>query len=272
MNKWFSASTPARIFMLLLGVAVLSSGCSSYKYEPHGYKSNSYGTRSGTERPLVDDRARSYGALSASSGNHDNQFFEYSSKISKEVGKINGISTALVMLTNQNAYVAIVFNDTAIRTKSGGRSKREQNLGGANEGVYNHTTGSSYWDNRELATPYGHAMTVNDHTELPDALKHAIVTKVSKFAPRAKNVYVSANRQYVNRFVAYAQKAWLNESLTPYVSDFNALVSNQFAGGNKLPASIGKINPDTTGADRNNGQKNGVKTEQFSGNTTGSPR
>lgn len=273
MRQWFRTSAPPRIFALLLGIAVLSSGCSSYKYEPHGYKNNSYGTRSGTERPLIDDRARPYGALSTTSGkgNHDNKYFEYSAKISKEVGKINGISTALVMLTNQNAYVAIVFNDTAIRTKSGGRSKREQNLGGANEGVYNHTTGSSYWDNRELATPYGHAMTVNDHTELPNALKHAVAVKVRKFAPRANNVYVSANRQYVNRFVAYAQKAWLNESLTPYVGDFNALVSNQFAGGNKLPASIKKINPDTTGADRNTGQKNGIKTEKYSGNTTGAP-
>ncbi|MBD3922376.1 hypothetical protein H8B09_26725 [Paenibacillus sp. PR3] len=274
MRKWFSASAPSRIFALLLGIAVLSSGCSSYKYEPHGYKNNSYGTRNGTERPLVDDRARSYGTLSTSSGkdNHDNKYFEYSAKISKEVGKINGVSTALVMLTNQNAYVALVFNDTAIRTKSGGRSKREQNLGGAKAGVYNHTTGSPYWDGRELATPYGHAMTVNDHTELPDALKYAVATKVRKFAPKVKDVHVSANRQFVNRFVAYAQKAWLNESLTPYVEDFNALVSNQFAGGNKMPASIEKINPDTTGADRNTGQKNGIKTEKYSGNTTGAPR
>jgi hypothetical protein len=242
MRKWFRSAAPSGIFALLLGVTVLMSGCSSYKNEPHGYKNNSYGTRSGTERKLIDDRSRSYSALSTTSGNHDNQYFEYSSKISKEVGKINGISTALVMLTNQNAYVAIVFNDTAIRTKSGGRYKREQNLGGANDGVYNHTTGSPYWDNRELATPYGHAMTVNDHTELPNALKYAVAMKVRKFAPRIKSIHVSANRQFVNRFVAYAQKAWLNESLTPYVSDFNALVSNQFAGGDKLPASIRKIN------------------------------
>ncbi|PWV95724.1 hypothetical protein DFQ01_12570 [Paenibacillus cellulosilyticus] len=272
MRKWFSASASSRIFALLLGVAVLSSGCSSYKYEPHGYKSNSYGTRNGTERPLVDDRARSYGALSTASGNHDNKYFEYSSKISKEVGKINGISTALVMLTNQNAYVAIVFNDTAIRTKSGGRSKHEQYAGSAKEGIYNYSTNSPNWDNRELATPYGHAMTVNDHTELPNALKYAVATKVRKFAPRAKNVYISANSQFVNRFVAYAQKAWLNESLTPFVVDFNALVSNQFGGSNKLPTSTDKINPNINGTTRNNGQTNAVEPKQFSSNKTGSLR
>ncbi|EFM11254.1 conserved hypothetical protein [Paenibacillus curdlanolyticus YK9] len=261
----------ARGLVLLLGLMVVSSGCGKYKYEPHGYKSNTYGTSSDSKSLVIHEHNRQFGALSASPTQHDNQFFEYSSKLSRGISRMDGISSAIVMLTDRNAYVAIVFNQTGIRTKTGGRARREQALG-ANEGVYNHTTGSPYWDNRQLATPYGSALTVNDHNEIPDGLKQSIALKIRKMAPLVQEVHISANRQFVNRFLDYAKKSWLNESLTPYLDDFNTLVANQFAGGNKMPARIDKIDPTTHGADRNNGTKNGIKTEVRSGATTGPSR
>ncbi|WP_127532687.1 hypothetical protein [Paenibacillus kobensis] len=260
----------ARGLVLLLGISVVSSGCSSYKYEPHGYKSNTYSTRNAGQPRELDKRQ--FGTLSVGQGNHDNQYFEYSSQISKEISKIDGISYANVMLTDRNAYVGLVFHGTAIRTKSGGRDKQEQNVGGANEGVYNHTTGSPYWDGRELATPYGSAFTVNDHNEIPDGLKQAVALRVRKLAPRVKEVHISANREFVNRLLEYAKKSWMNESLEPYLEDFNALVAHQFAGSDKRPASIRHINPKTTGIDRNTGDKDGPNGEPKSGADKGDTR
>lgn len=255
-----NVSALSRGLVLLACAAVLASGCSSYKIEPRGYKNNTYSTRNAGQPQQQSDN-RQFGALSVNPGSHSNQFFEYSPSISKQLRRIDGISGAITMLTDRNAYVAIVFHRTAVRTKTGGRDKQEQDVGGTTEGVYNSKTGSPYWDNRQLATPYGSAMTVNDHSELPDGLKQAIALQVRKMAPLVKEVHISANSQFVNQFVEYSKKARLGESLTPYLTDFNTLVAKYFAAGNRMPTDTRLLDPATKGVDRNTGQKNDARAE-----------
>lgn len=194
-----------------------------------------YGSRKSGDPKM--SQVKLYGSTTNNAYQHDNTFFEYSNTISKKVTELNGIASAIVMLTDRNAYVGLVLDWTAVGTKNSGHTT-EQNNSGTSEGVYNHDTGSPYWDNRQLVTPYNSYFTVNDHHQLSDELKQTVAARVRKFAPMVQEVHISANMDFVNQMNEYAKQAWMNHSLTPWIEDFNILVKHQFAGGNIMPQQI----------------------------------
>lgn len=221
------------IIMALAFITAASAGCA---YEQRVQDSDEdYGSRKAGDPKTFSGQM--YGSASGNPYQHDNTFFEYSSDLSNAVAGLNGIASATVMLTDKNAYAGIMLDWTAVGTKSTGKTN-EQNNGGMGEGVYNHKTGSPYWDNRKLVTPYNSYFSVNDHSQLSTELKQTIARKIRKLSPMVQEVYISANKEFVNEMGEYAKEAWLGHSLGPWLDDFNILVKHQFAGGQILPESI----------------------------------
>ncbi|MGU3471089.1 YhcN/YlaJ family sporulation lipoprotein [Paenibacillus sp. D51F] len=239
---------PSRVLASALILSLLLGGCS---YKQHVQNSDqNYGTRQKNDPKMQGSRM--YGTLGTDSTQHQNRFFEYSSQLSRDVTRLNGIGQAIVMLTDKNAYVGIVLDGTATHAvRSGSKVIREQNNGGWMEGVYNHQTGSDKWDNRQLVTPYNSYFSVNDHNELSSKLKQTIAVRVRKLAPAVQEVHITANRDLVNQFVEYSRESWAGNDLSPYVKPFNILVQKHFAGGNEMPVPLQIIKQK---ADKNGGK------------------
>ncbi|WP_240546501.1 hypothetical protein [Paenibacillus artemisiicola] len=224
-------------FMTLLAAAALClaviGGCNYQRYVQNS--TYDYGSQNKGDPKMLGSRM--YGSMSSMPGQHDNAWFEYSSLLSNDVSNINGVAGALVMLTDKNAYVGITTDWTATHTHRAG-GKREQDNTGSTEGVYNNDTGSPYWNNQRIATPYNSYFTVNDHNQLSGELKQTIAIHIRKLAPEVQEVHISANKEFNNHLVQYAQEAWAGRSLKPWLASFNQLVKHQFAGGNDVPAPL----------------------------------
>ncbi|MBH5320183.1 hypothetical protein I6N90_20465 [Paenibacillus sp. GSMTC-2017] len=220
---------------LLLATAVISSN-SGCNYKQLVQQSDSdYGSRKAHDPKTI--KARAYGTLSKDSSQHNNSFFEYSSMMSQKVSSLNGIASAIVMLTDKNAYVGIMLDWTAVGTKGSGGTE-EQNNTGLNGGVYNSDTGQSAGNGRVLVSPYNSYFSVNDHNNLSPELKQTIAELIRQHVPTVKEVHISANMEFVNYFNQFAKEAWGGRSLTPWIDSFNTVVQYHFAGGNVMPSPI----------------------------------
>ncbi|QJD86759.1 hypothetical protein [Cohnella herbarum] len=230
---------PARRYFLLFGVVLmLGLTLSACNYKSYFQKSNNdYASRSANDPKMM--HVRSYGSLSNDPKQHDNRYFEYSSALSNKVAALPGINTALVFLTDKNAYVGILTDWSATGTEArGGPRSHEQDNSGTTEGVYNVSNGSSKWDNRQVATPYNSYFTHKDYGDLSTELRQVIGNTVRSSFPRAQEVHISANREFVNQSLEYAKVAWLKKSLTPLTADFNTLVQYTFDNGNEVPIPL----------------------------------
>ncbi|TVY01307.1 hypothetical protein [Cohnella terricola] len=224
-----------RIAIGLVLILGLISGCN---YKSHFQKSNQdYASRAANDPKMM--QVRSYGSYSADPKRHENRYFEYSSALSNQVAALPGINTALVFLTDKNAYVGILTDWSATGTEAiGGVRSHEQDNSGTTEGVYNVGTGSPKWDNRQVATPYNSFFTHKDVSSLSSELRQVIGTTVRKQAPRVQEVHVSANREFVNQSLEFAKEAWLKKPLSPLTNDFNTLVQYTFGMGEKIPLPL----------------------------------
>lgn len=224
-----------RMAALLLSAVVLSSaaGCN---YRELAQKSDTdYGSRQANDPKMIHPKL--YGPLSNNANQHDNAFFEYSSVISRKVTELNGIASAIVMLTDKNAYVGLMLDWTAVGTRNSGRH-REQDNTGTTEGVYNRDNGNPYGNGRLLVSPYNSYFSVNDVNDLSNELKQTVAKTVRDLAPTVQEVHISANMDFVNYFNEYAKEAWGGRSLMPWVDSFNTLVQYHFAGGKEMPTPI----------------------------------
>jgi hypothetical protein len=158
--------------------------------------------------------------------NHNNKSLEFSQFLSNQVAALNGVNTAIVMLTDQNAYVAILIDNTAVGTKGG---ERETNLTGANRGLYNpHAPHTDAMDPSKLNVGVNSYETAKDHNQLSPRFKQHIAERIRFLEPRLMDVYISANRDFVNEMYSYARESWSGVSLLPYLTPFNQTVTKVF--------------------------------------------
>jgi hypothetical protein len=227
----------------LIGVVLMIELLTACNYKSYFQKSgNDYASRTANDPKMM--HVRSYGSLSANPKQHDNRYFEYSSVLSNKVAALPGINTALVFLTDKNAYVGILTDWTATGTKArGGAKTHEQDNTGTTEGVYNVSNGSPKWDNRQVATPYNSYFSHKDYSDLSTELRQVIGDTVRSTLPHVQEVHISANREYVNQSVEFAKVAWAKKPLTPLTKDFNALVQYIFGQGNAVPLPLYEKKP-----------------------------
>ncbi|QTH41701.1 hypothetical protein J4772_29900 [Cohnella sp. LGH] len=231
-------TTAQRLCSAAAAIALLLASLTACNYKSYFQKSaQDYSSRTANDPKM--SQMRSYGSLTPNPKQHENRYFEYSSALSNKVASLPGINTALVFVTDKNAYVAIMTDWSATGTKANGDARgREQDNTGTTEGVYNVTNGSSKWDNRQVATPYNSYYTHKDASDLSTELRQVIGTTVRKHFPRAQEVHISANREFVNRSLEYAKEAWMKKSLSPLTKDFNTLVGYTFGNGNEIPLPL----------------------------------
>lgn len=234
-----------RLGCLVVSSALLIGGLSACNYREYYNKSSGYdyGSR-GRSDPKVR-QMRAYGAYTADPRQHDNRYFEYSGALSRSVSSLPGVYTALVFLTDRNAYVGIMTDWSAGGTKAhGGVRTREQNNAGTMEGVYNVDTGSSQWDLRNIATPYNSYFTHKDVSDLSSKLRQTIAAEIRRQHPRIAEVHISANREYVNQSLEFAKEAWAGRPLDRLTPDFNRLVNYVFGRGHEIPLPLYERLPD----------------------------
>lgn len=233
----------ARRSIALIGVAlmlVLLTACNYRSY--YQQSGHDYASRASNDPKMT--HVRSYGSVTGNPRQHENNYFEYSSILSKKVAALPGINTALIFLTDKNAYVAIMTDWTATGTKArGGARTKEQDNTGTTDGVYNIDTGSSKWDNRQVATPYNSYFTHKDYSDISSELRQVIGDTVRRSLPHVQEVHISANREFVNQSLEFAKVSWAKKPLTPLTSDFNKLVEYIFGQGNEVPLPLYEKKP-----------------------------
>jgi hypothetical protein len=231
-------SLSARRFLAFACGIALIFGLTGCNYTSYYQKSaNDYSSRNKDDPKMM--RVRSHGSTTNNPEQHVNRHFEYSSKLSYDVKALPGVNSAIVMLTDKNAYVAILTDWTAIGTKShGGASTREQDNTGTTEGVYNVDTGGRTPVDRQLVTPYNSYFTHKDVSDLSSELRQVIGDTVRKGNPGIQEVHVSANKEFVNQMAEFAKACWGGKPLQPLVPEFNKLVSYTFGRGNDIPLPL----------------------------------
>jgi len=225
-----------KIFTLVLVLLAISTGligCSDkVKVENTNYD---YGSRKSNDPKVQGGKA--YGSANPSPDQHNNAFFEYSNEVSTKISTMYGVGSAMVMLTDKNAYVAILLDQSAVGTRSAKeKDKPVQDNASNYSGIYGLSNGSKPAKPRALARYYNSDFTVRDHKNISGELKQTIALEVRRLAPTVQEVHISANMDFVNKFAQFAREAWGSRSLTPWLDDFNTTVQYHFADGVKQPA------------------------------------
>ncbi|MBD0379481.1 hypothetical protein ICC18_05090 [Paenibacillus sp. WST5] len=164
---------------------------------------------------------------------HNNKKLEYNQFLSNQLNALNGVNTAIVMTTDQNAYVAVMMDRSATGTKG---TTLETNNQGTVKGFYNDN--APFDDNmssNDLNNGYNNYETAVHHDMLSHRFKQTIAEKIRSLQPNLMDVYISANREFLNKMNNYAQESWKGNSLMPLLTDFNQTVERVFGTAQVLP-------------------------------------
>ncbi|WP_261302766.1 hypothetical protein [Paenibacillus andongensis] len=164
---------------------------------------------------------------------HNNAKLEYSQFLSNQLHAMNGVNTAIVMTTDQNAYVALMIDSSAVGTKG---YARETNNQGTTKGFYNDNAPfNDTMPSNDLNNGHNSYETAVHHDMLSHRFKQAMAEKIRTLQPNIMDVYISANRDFLNKMNNYAQESWKGHSLMPLLTDFNQTVTRVFGTAQVLP-------------------------------------
>lgn len=164
---------------------------------------------------------------------HNNSKLEYSQFLSNQLHAMNGVNTAIVMTTDQNAYVALMIDSSAVGTKG---YTRETNNQGTTKGFYNDNAPfNDTMPSNDLNNGHNSYDTAVHHDMLSHRFKQAMAEKIRTLQPNIMDVYISANRDFLNKMNNYAQESWKGHSLMPLLTDFNQTVTRVFGTAQVLP-------------------------------------
>lgn len=165
------------------------------------------------------DRAMNRGSNLAN-GDHNNSRLESSQEIAEQVAAINGVESAYVLLTDRNAYVAVIIDEDEDYGRKGqlgmdlGRQNRSS-VKGTSEGARHGTD-----------LQFGEYHTMRDG--LTQAMKNRIGDKVKSLKPELRNVYVSASPDFLSRVQNYVSKIDEGEPIEGLIEEFNTMVQRLF--------------------------------------------
>jgi YhcN/YlaJ family sporulation lipoprotein len=210
------------LMIIVLCVIPLNTAC-TYK-EQFEKSESSLGNRD--ERDLHYG-TKAYGLQANVIDHHQIKEMKLNLSIANEITKMDGIRGSYVMLTDRNAYVAIVTDNAATGTNGVGRAREKPLPTQEEEG---HELGNS--------TPYGtppyyisdamRIYTISDPKNISSKLKQNIAERVRVLNPQVQEVFISANAEFNNLLHSYAQQSWLGNSLDPYVEEFEKVVNDHF--------------------------------------------
>jgi hypothetical protein len=215
-----------RTICIFILIGLLASSCSLAYSGKRGSRSTNYGSLSD---PNMRNSSRMYG--SHEPGGivvHNNSQLRYSRDLSMKVGHVPGVAAAIVMLTERNAYAAVLIKNNAHSTW-GVNTKRETNNTGTDIGIYDPINFNEAVENWRLATGVNNYQTVQKHENINSAFKQNIAQTIRAANSTIHDVFISANRDFINQLNAYAiESDWGNASLNIRLNEFNGTANRLF--------------------------------------------
>ncbi|WP_028609940.1 YhcN/YlaJ family sporulation lipoprotein [Paenibacillus harenae] len=152
-------------------------------------------------------------------GSHKNYRMEMSEVIAGNLKKIEAVKSAYVMLTDQNAYVAVSLDEQEPSSSSKMMSRTNS--------VYMGEEGTRM--SRRMSN-----LSTGEHM-LTDQIKDNVANEVRRMNPGVQHVYVSANPDFVGRMASYKNDVRLGHPIQGFIAEFNAMAERIFppAANNK---------------------------------------
>ena len=188
-------------------------------------------------------------------GLHKNYRLEMSKDIADHLASMKEINNAYVMLTDNNAYVAVSLKSANIHNGTAGTLKGSAlPLSRTNQaymrpaqqhckqrsvriaqlrGMYKrHDTEThppiTICMEREASSITMQESNHLNTNEVTTVMKERIAAEVKKMAPQIDHVYVSANPDFITRMTSYMEDVRLGHPIQGFVAEFNALVERIF--------------------------------------------
>ncbi len=183
--------------LLFLAVAAVLAGCADTNKMGDVGNKNIRPNR--TADRFADDRAndmnRAFGRHPNNNnivpGPHGNSYLELNDLVAERLAEMPEIESAYVMVTDTNAYVAVV---EAAKGSRGARASKAGKTGG----------------------------------DVAGDLKARVEARVRSLVPGVQRVYVSANPDFYGRMQKWAEDVRQGRALQGFVEEFNTLVARIF--------------------------------------------
>ncbi|WP_052487720.1 YhcN/YlaJ family sporulation lipoprotein [Gordoniibacillus kamchatkensis] len=160
---------------------------------------------------------------------HDNNHLYYNQYLSDQLSHMYGVRTAVVMTTDKYAYAAVLLDQSGIGTHGAASSNTRTNNAGTVVGIYNASQPQNDGIRpNEIANSGNGHVTVDNHLQLSRGIKQKLAQKIRYLQPAVRDVYISANPDFINAMTGLAQKSWTGQPLDPFVGDFNKIVTKEF--------------------------------------------
>ncbi|GAC44401.1 YhcN/YlaJ family sporulation lipoprotein [Paenibacillus popilliae] len=181
----------------------------THGYGTHGYGTHNYGM---TGYGVDGTRLHGYGT-----GTHSMTNMQMNKKISNQIARMKGVKSANVMLTNNNAYVA-VSTDGHMKTKGTGKGAHHLKT----KATHHRGTGNL----SARSKTYAHNMDTS--SDVSSDLKQRIAEIVKKDAPQCQQVYVSSNPDFVQRMNEFMKSSAAGHPLSGFSREFEDMVHRIF--------------------------------------------
>lgn len=206
-----------KIISTFVLIGLFIAACSYYSGDK-GSNSKNYTKLSD---PNLQNGSRMYGSNQAGGKViHSNSELRYSRELSNKLTKLPGVRSAIVMLTERNAYTAVLI-DNAVNGTRGPKAKQETDHSGVslNQPV----------ENWRLATGINNYETVQNHVDIAAPFKQKIAITLRATNPKIREVFISANRDFINQLNAYAiESSWGEHNLNHRIREFNETANRLF--------------------------------------------
>ncbi len=226
MRKVILSSHINFLFIIILLGGIGLTGCESTYTKKFQASKSDYGSRGEAKDELIQGE-RMYGLTIQGGLNHQNKKLQYSKELSTVLSELPGIYSGIVMLTDRNAYAAIIYDNSATGSKGTG-TPDESDHTGTTRGMYDTHTGNQTADPNQIATGINSHYTENNPDNLSSKMKQQIALALRNENPRLLEVYITANREFINQMNVYYVESTRGVSLNSYLDDFNKLVTTHF--------------------------------------------
>ncbi len=155
---------------------------------------------------------------------HNNTRMEVSNQIADNITAMDEVDSATVLLTDRNAYVAVMLDNG----KGYGASSMGRNVGKKNSINSGANRRSNAMGNNGTTDQMGRQGAGQGEEGITEELKSDIAQKVKSVQPNVENVYVSANPDFVGRMRGYGERFQNGQPIQGMIIEFNTLVQRLF--------------------------------------------
>lgn len=209
---------------LIIGLAIALTGCTTNNQQRTGTNTGMKQQGISNNRAGVSSQGWDNSRNNNFTPMHNNTRMEISNKIADTITAMDEVDTATVLLTDQNAYVAVVLdNGTGY-----GASNLGRNVGKANTDRSGLMRTPNAMGNNATTDRMGRQGPGAGDEGITEDLKTAIAKRVKSVEPNVQNVYVSANPDFVGRMRGYGERFQNGHPVRGMIIEFNTLVKRIF--------------------------------------------